>query len=147
MPKVFKNIEFSFVLKLHAQKKKCHPTSWHMQSRVVVQTHSLATSSLQVISITSLPPKLSRPTGLIIETPPWTSTRNMHSNQGSTWPTYWEAHRQYSLLDTNSNIYSILDLQEHIYEKVKKTYHEAGRHLLMGFGDLSIDAFLKLQNT
>ena len=43
----------------------------------------------------------------------------------------------------------MLDLQEHIYKKIKKTYYMsagfAGRHVL-GFGDLSIDVFLEVQN-
>ena len=43
----------------------------------------------------------------------------------------------------------ILDLQENIYKKVKKTYYMsagfAGRHVV-GFGDLSIDIFLEVQN-
>ena len=43
----------------------------------------------------------------------------------------------------------MLDLQEHIYKKVKKTYYMSagfvGRHVL-GLGDLSIDVFLEVQN-
>ena len=43
----------------------------------------------------------------------------------------------------------ILDLQENIYTKVKKTYYmsagEAGWHVV-GFGDLSIDVFLEVPN-
>ena len=43
----------------------------------------------------------------------------------------------------------ILDLQENIYEKNKKTYYMsagfAGRHVV-GFGDLSIDVFLAVRN-
>ena len=44
----------------------------------------------------------------------------------------------------------ILDLQENIYNKVKKIVYMsagfAGRHV-MGFEDLSIDVFLEVQNT
>ena len=43
----------------------------------------------------------------------------------------------------------ILDLQENTYKKVKKTYYMsagfAGQHVV-GFGDLSIDVFLEVQN-
>ena len=43
----------------------------------------------------------------------------------------------------------ILDLLESIYKKVKKTHYMsagfAGRHVV-GFGDLSIDVFLEVQN-
>ena len=43
----------------------------------------------------------------------------------------------------------ILDLQENIYTKVKKTYYMsagfAGRHVV-GFGDLNIDIILEVQN-
>ena len=43
----------------------------------------------------------------------------------------------------------ILDLQAHIYNKVKKIYYMsagfAGRHIL-GLGDLRIDIFLEVQN-
>ena len=43
----------------------------------------------------------------------------------------------------------ILNLQEHIYKQIKKTYYMsagfAGRHVV-GFGDLSIDVFLEVQN-
>ena len=46
-------------------------------------------------------------------------------------------------------IFFILDLQENIYTKVKKTYYMsagfAGRHVV-GFGDLSIDVFLEVQD-
>ena len=46
-------------------------------------------------------------------------------------------------------VYFILDLQQHIYKKVKKTYYTsagfAGRHVV-GFGGLSIDVFLEIQN-
>ena len=42
-----------------------------------------------------------------------------------------------------------MDLQENIYENVKKTYYMsagfAGPHVV-GFGDLSIDVFLEVQN-
>ena len=42
-----------------------------------------------------------------------------------------------------------MDLQENIYEKVKKTYYMlagfAGRHVV-DFGDLNIDIFLEVQN-
>ena len=37
-----------------------------------------------------------------------------------------------------------MDLQENIYNKIKKTY-EAGRHVV-GFGDSSIDVFLEVQS-
>ena len=44
---------------------------------------------------------------------------------------------------------SILDLQENIYKKVKKTYYRsagfAGRHVV-DFGDLNIDIFLEVQD-
>ena len=43
----------------------------------------------------------------------------------------------------------MLDLQENIYKQVKKTYYMsagfAGRHVV-GFGDLSIDVFLAVQD-
>ena len=43
----------------------------------------------------------------------------------------------------------ILDLQEHIYKKVKKTYYMsaglAGRHVV-DFGNLNIDIFLEAQD-
>ena len=43
----------------------------------------------------------------------------------------------------------ILDLQENIYEKVKKTYYMlagfAGQHVV-SFEDLNIDIFLEVQN-
>ena len=43
----------------------------------------------------------------------------------------------------------IFDLQENIYKQIKKTYYMsagfAGRHVV-GFGDLSIDVFLEVQN-
>ena len=43
----------------------------------------------------------------------------------------------------------MLDLQENIYKKIKKTYYMstgfAGRHVV-GLGDLSIDAFLEVQD-
>ena len=46
-------------------------------------------------------------------------------------------------------IFVILDLQENIYKKIKKTYYMsagfAGRHVV-GFEDLSIDVFLEVQN-
>ena len=46
-------------------------------------------------------------------------------------------------------MFLILDLQENIYRKVKKTYFPsagfAGRRKV-GFGDLSIDIFLEIQN-
>ena len=46
-------------------------------------------------------------------------------------------------------ISDILDLQEHIYKKDKKTYYMsagfAGRHVV-GVGDSSIDVFLEVQN-
>ena len=58
-------------------------------------------------------------------------------------------HEQYSLLDTIFNYMFILDLQENIYKKVKKTYYvsadEAGRCVVL-FEDLSIDVFLEVQN-
>ena len=48
-----------------------------------------------------------------------------------------------------SAIFFILDLQETIYKKAKKTYYMsagfAGRHVV-GFEDLSIDVFLEVQN-
>ena len=60
-----------------------------------------------------------------------------------------EAHKQYSLLDTIVNYILFFDLQEHINEKVKKTYYMsagfAGRHVV-GLGNLSIDVFLEVQN-
>ena len=43
----------------------------------------------------------------------------------------------------------MLDLQENIYKQVKKTYYmSAGfaRPHVLGFGDLSIDIFLEVQN-
>ena len=40
----------------------------------------------------------------------------------------------------------ILDLQENISKPIKKTYHDAGRHVF-SLGDLRIDAFLEVQNT
>ena len=44
----------------------------------------------------------------------------------------------------------MLDLKEHIYTKLQKTYYMsanfAGRHVV-GFGDLSIDVFLGVQNS
>ena len=47
------------------------------------------------------------------------------------------------------SIFLILDLQENIYKKVKKTYYMsagfAGRHVV-GFGDLNIDIFLEVQD-
>ena len=47
------------------------------------------------------------------------------------------------------NIFFILDLQEHIYKQIKKTYYMsggfAGQHVV-GFGDLGIDVFLEVQN-
>ena len=58
-------------------------------------------------------------------------------------------HQQYSLLDTIINYMSFLDLQENIYKKVKKTdYPSAGfaGRPVVGFGDLSIDIFLEVQN-
>ena len=46
-------------------------------------------------------------------------------------------------------MFSILDLQENIYKQVKNTYYMsarfAGRHAV-GFGDLSIDVFLEVQD-
>ena len=39
----------------------------------------------------------------------------------------------------------MLDLQDNIYKKVKKTYYEAGRHVV-GFWDLSMDVFLDVHN-
>ena len=39
----------------------------------------------------------------------------------------------------------ILELQENICKQVKKTYYEAGRHVV-DFGDLNIDMFLEVQN-
>ena len=46
-------------------------------------------------------------------------------------------------------IFFILDLQENMYRKVKKTYYMsagfAGRHVV-GLGNLSIDVFLKFPN-
>ena len=43
----------------------------------------------------------------------------------------------------------MLDLQENIYKQIKKTYYMsagfAGRHVV-GFGDLSIDISLEVQN-
>ena len=37
----------------------------------------------------------------------------------------------------------ILDLQEHIYKKVQQAYYKSAG---VGFGDLSIDVFLEVQN-
>ena len=54
-----------------------------------------------------------------------------------------EAHKQYSLLDTIFYYIFLLDLQENIYGKVKKTYYmSAGVDL----GDLNIDIFLEVQD-
>ena len=59
------------------------------------------------------------------------------------------SHKQSGLLDTIFNYIFILDLQEHIYKKVEKTDYPsagfAGRRIV-GFGDLSIDMFLEVQN-
>ena len=46
-------------------------------------------------------------------------------------------------------IFFILDLQENMYKRVKKTYYMsagfAGRHVV-GLGDLSVDVFLEVKN-
>ena len=60
-----------------------------------------------------------------------------------------EAHKQYSLFDTIFDYTFILDLQEIIHKKGKKTYYMsasfATRHVV-GFEDLSMDVFLEVQN-
>ena len=66
-----------------------------------------------------------------------------------TFYTINKAHKQYSLLDTIFDYIFILDLQENIYKKVKKTYYMsagfAGQHVV-DFGDLNIDIFLEVQD-
>ena len=56
---------------------------------------------------------------------------------------------QYSLSDKIFNYIFVLNLQENIYKKVKKTYYMSagfgGRHVV-DFGDLDIDIFLEVQD-
>ena len=59
------------------------------------------------------------------------------------------SNKQYSRLDIMFNYFFILDLQESIYNKIKKTYYMsagfAGRHVV-DFEDLNIDIFLEVQD-